>query len=276
MIRSVTIHDVAKTPIRWAAKVPRLRSPEPIVFQPGLNILWGANGSGKSTLLHLLARVFHCEAGVDPVVTTSSLRALFGPAMDAGELAVTVDHDGQGVRFFDPTHAVGLDHGYFDDDFFLEGVANAVFKASSGQTTMARFNGIIADVLHGKVPDVRWTVTTEGLDTWSKRALRAQEILAGIGEKGPPTLLLDEPDRSLDLRHQLNLWRFLRAAARTTQVIVAAHTVFALDLPDAHVVEMDDSLTRSQRVFGILKGAWADETPSLDALRAKMPRTPTP
>ena len=55
-----------------------------------------------------------------------------------------------------------------------------------------------------------------------------------------PTFLFDEPDRSLDVENQIMLWRFLRsfAAGGKAQFIVACHTPFVLDLPEAHQIEM--------------------------------------
>ena len=58
---------------------------------------------------------------------------------------ITFEHDGHGVRHFDPSHAAGLLGGgsAFDDDFFSSGVMNAMFKGSAGQTTGFRFDELL-------------------------------------------------------------------------------------------------------------------------------------
>ena len=112
MIRSINIIKPTATPVKWVGDVAALKEPREFKFTPGLNILWGKNGSGKTTVLKLLARLFHCEQSGTSVVREESMRELFGIGMRSDDKAVfdgvTVDHDGQAVRHFDPAHAVGL------------------------------------------------------------------------------------------------------------------------------------------------------------------------
>lgn len=279
MIRSITIHDPKRTPVPWAAKVPALL--QPITFGPGLNILWGRNGSGKSTVLRLLGKLFHCEQGGETIVTHESLRALFDRqpyGEDPTAPAVAVDHDGQAVRFFDPNEAIGIKYGAFDDDFFEEGLINTIARGSSGQTTLRRFDKILGQILDGVVPEVTWKVPRGKAPPpagrrsfWDDRAQLAEDMLRGAGEKGPPTVLLDEPDRSLDIANQAAVWRLLRSAAQTTQVIVAAHSLFALQLPEAQYVQLDDSMLKAIKVKELLQTTWCSETvpPPTELLKRK-------
>jgi energy-coupling factor transporter ATP-binding protein EcfA2 len=267
VIHKLTIKDPSQTPVRWLAKVDALKAPRTFEFKPGLNVLWGRNGSGKTTLTKVLARLFHCEQGNHPTVSQESLAQLVGDRFDPIDLAkgVAIAHDGQGVRHFDPGHAVGLTAGgaAFDWDFGTEGIQNQLFKGSAGQTNMFRFDRILNEIVTGEVPEVVWKFDHQrASDVWRDRIDLAKSILKKNATKGPPTILLDEPERSYDLNAQINVWRFLRAYADQVQFIVASHSLFALKIPDAHYIELSPRyLTDSEKVLGLLQ-KWPDEKPA--------------
>jgi len=269
MIYKLDILDPTKTPVPWLATIEALAKPRTFEFKPGLNVLWGRNGSGKTSLTKVLARLFHCEQGNQPHVTQESLAELTGnrfhEVVDLKK-SLKVTHDGQGVRHFDPGHAVGLMGGAaaFDWSFGDEGIANAMFKGSAGQTTMFRFDRLITEIIAGEVPEVVWKFPREhgrGNDTWAKRIKIADHFLEGNADKGQPTILLDEPERSYDLNAQIGVWRFLRAYADQIQFIVASHSLFALKIPGAHYVELSPRyLAGSEAVLEILQ-KWPEEKP---------------
>lgn len=271
MIRSIKIVNPAKAPLKWVAEVPALAKSQKFEFKPGLNILWGKNGSGKSTLIKLLARLTHCEQGGSTQITFDSLRELFATRFDnidedlqAILASLEFDHDGQCVRYFDPSAAVGLKHGAFDDDFFTMGVMNTMFKGSSGQTTMFRFDKILKELIEGKVPEIKHKIQRVDYETSRNKELAAAEaFLKGAGECGPVTVLLDEPERSYDLTHQVAIWRFLRGAAKKVQIIAASHSFFALQLPEANYITMDDPkyLEDSSGCLKLLNTTWTAEAP---------------
>jgi predicted ATPase len=265
MIYKLDIKDPTKTPVKWLGNVEALKKPRAFEFKPGLNVLWGRNGSGKTTLTLLLARLFHCEQGNHPVVTRDSLDALAGSGFNARlplEESLEVVHDGQGVRHFDPSHAVGLMGGgaAFDWDFGMEGITNQLFKGSAGQTTMFRFERILNEIIAEEVPEVDWKMKSGTVnDIWQERIDLAKRILKKNGKKGQPTVLLDEPERSYDLNAQAGTWKMIRAYAEDVQFIVASHSLFALQIPDANYIELSPGyLKASEGVLELLK-RWPTE-----------------
>lgn len=266
MIHKLDILDPTKTPVKWLARVDALAKPRSFEFKPGLNVLWGRNGSGKTSLTKVLARLFHCEQGNHPIVTQESLTELVGGGHEPVDLkkGLAITHDGQGVRHFDPSHAVGLVGGGagFDWAFGMEGVANAMFKGSAGQTTMFRFERLAHEIVAGEVPEVAWKFSRANVNgVWRERAELAERFLKGTSTRGQPTILLDEPERSYDLNAQVGIWRFLRAYADQVQFIVASHSLFALKIPGAHYVELSPRyLAGSEGVLEILK-TWPEEKP---------------
>jgi predicted ATPase len=278
MIYQLDILDPTQTPFAWLPKVEALAKPRTFEFKPGLNILWGRNGSGKTTLTKLLARMFHCEQGNHPTISQESLAALVGDRFDPidVEKGVAIEHDGQGVRHFDPGHAVGLTAGgaAFDWDFGTEGIYNQLFKGSAGQTNMFRFDRILNEIVAGEVPEVEWKVQRDRVsDVWQRRIDLAKRLLKRNAAKGPPTILLDEPERSYDLNAQVGIWRLLRAYSDEVQFIVASHSLFALKIPEAHYVELSPRyLLDSSSVLEIL-GKWPAERPKkVPATEAKKAR----
>ncbi len=266
MIYKLDILDPTKTPVPWLASIDAFKKPRAFEFKPGINVLWGRNGSGKTSLTKVIARVLHCEQGNHPVVTQESLSDLVGGSFDGidPKQGLAITHDGQGARHFDPGHAVGLMGGgaAFDWDFGTEGISNAMFKGSAGQTTMFRFDRLVNEIVAGVVPTVEWKFSREGrTGIWRDRIKLAEHFLKGRADEGQPTILLDEPERSYDLNAQVGVWRFLRAYADQVQFIVASHSLFALKIPDAHYIELSPRyLAGSEAVLEILQ-KWPEEKP---------------
>lgn len=273
MIRSIDILDPAKMYIEWWPKVPALAKPRKFEFQPGLNILFGKNGSGKSTLLKCMAQITHCAQGGEPLVTEDSFDELKGRYRRDGSVAplsretLVLDHDGQGVRFFDPSVAVGLAPGgaAFDYDFGLEGIQNAMFKGSAGQTTMHRLDKMMRSLILGETPEVKWKLrrpTDQASPDYVEQIAVLDHFLKGSGDKGQPTILLDEPERSFDMTTQLTVWRMIRTYSDTVQFIVASHSFLALNLPEANYIEMDEEyMQKAEFVLARLLSSWPVEKP---------------
>ena len=61
-----------------------------------------------------------------------------------------------------------------------------------------------------------------------------------LDDTGVPTLLFDEPDRSLDIPLQARFWELMALVGirRERQIIAASHSVFALGLPGVNYIEV--------------------------------------
>jgi len=72
-------------------------------------------------------------------------------------------------------------------------------------------------------------------------------------EKGQRTLLLDEPERALDILAQVNTWGLLRAYADTYQLFVASNSLVAIDIPEANYIEIaNDGYLEKARDYALL------------------------
>lgn len=282
MIHSVEVIDPECTPAEWWPKVPSplMVKGYTFKFKPGINILWGPNGSGKSTVIKSLARSFHCEESGFSVITEESIQTLFSgnTPKDKSRLdGLTLKHDGQAVRYYDPAMTVGLIGGMaaFDYNFMEDGVMNATMKASSGQTGLLRFKKILDSVRNGDPGKVVQKVSASTNGVWGKRLDIAKSMFVANAEKGGPTVLLDEPDRSLDIPNQRFLWALLRHHSPTTQFIIASHGMFGIDIPGAHYIEMIPGYLADCRVAQVLGTDPAHLTFKAPEKKAPMPEPMT-
>lgn len=241
----------------YAAKLEFFKAKKKLTFKPGLNVLFGPNGCGKTSVLSMLGQTMAASQGGISVVTETHLRDTVEFSLSAKKDAVDsiglkVAHDGQPVMFIDPRKPVGLIGGQFDDDFMRQGL-NDIFatkQASHGQASAARVKEGLATLL-GKLEfpkEVAWKISRKNLnDVWAKKLDLVEARLKASIEKGQPTLLLDEPEANFSLQWQARLWKLLGSpdVASRFQVIVATHSVFALNLPQAHYIDMEPGYRES-------------------------------
>jgi predicted ATPase len=246
MIHSLKITDPTKTPIKYLSKIPALKEPREFKFQSGLNILAGKTGSGKSTVIKLMGTLLHCLQGGVPMITTISMQELYGRSFDRDKddfenlRGIELYHDGQGVSHCDVNQTVGLFGGAFDANFFGRGVSSAMFKGSSGQTTLDRLGTALSAITANKAPSINIKYNAFHDEEKAKLGVADTILRGNIKEKGPITILLDEPDRSIDLQYQFGLWSAIRKYSNKIQFIIASHNLFAFDIPNANYIEMSE------------------------------------
>lgn len=250
MIEKLIITNPANTVCPWWEKIEAFKGRKEFSFTPGLNILWGKNGSGKSSVVQMLARLTHSAQGGVSLVTEESMRHFrdfHNPFRDGQDLVT----DGRGVWYCDPSERVGLIGGGFDYDFMDMGLQNTMFKGSHGETTLMRVFSILKDMRDQKQPTLAYKYKRQKPDGKEKNPhyaqqnqeqydtfLKATKYLQESGEKGKPTVIFDEPDRSLDIPTQLRFWDTILGRSDKYQIIVASHSMFAMDLPGANYIEL--------------------------------------
>lgn len=262
MFQQINFKGLAKSELfAYAKALPFFKGRRTLDFKPGLNILFGPNGSGKSTALNILAQTMAAQQGGSSTVTEdlvsstvdmlSRIRAKAAAKAPTGsmrdKLGLAVVHDGQPVLYADPRKAVGLAGGAFDYDFLRKGIVEASGgkRISHGQLSLGRTNDLLA-VLAGHTtfpPEIDCRLRKTQLnDLWREAIGVVEARMAATIEKGQPTVLLDEPEANFSLIWQNQLWNFLsrKEVARDFQLIVASHSPFALGIPHANYIELEE------------------------------------
>ncbi|MDD5008567.1 MAG: AAA family ATPase [Syntrophorhabdaceae bacterium] len=253
MIYSLKVTDPKNIPVSWWDKVSALKDRE-FSFTPGLNIIWGRNASGKSTILTTLAKWFHCEQGGRSVVTRHSVFELERGLLskEGWKDGLEVKHDGKPVFYANPQRQIGLRSGVFDDDFFEDGLFGGLAKGSDGQITIHRTMQSL-DGLQKGIREIEYRVGLKGHnDVWQDWRKKAEGYLAANSDPGPFTILMDEPDRGLDMDRMIEMWGefIIGKLAPVFQLIVATHSPFALSL-DANYIELSPGyLEKCRRSYG--------------------------
>lgn len=248
MISEIQITDAKRCAVPWWADVPALKTLENIKFKPGLNILWGRNGVGKSTIIQTISRLFCCGQSGRPFVSQNAIHTLYddtGVPRDGNPDGVLPIHDGQAPLVFNPDKRVGLAYGgsAFDYDFIGENVQSMQRVSSGQQTVRAMVQQIAPYIMRDEPwPEIQWKIDRTHLNSvWEPRADFLLDFFAPKIEVGPRTLLMDEPEKSLDLDANAKIWDLIQVWSKSHQVIVATHSVFALGIEGANYIEVKQS-----------------------------------
>jgi len=190
-------------------------------------------------------------------------------------------HDGQPIMYSDARAKEGLLGGGFDDDFFDMGLENTLRRGSTGQLGLTRLDRMLSVLREGQeqqqeeakktvkrksgtpvcakglsrdqkkttrknknigFPEsIEFKVSRNVNSYWEPRLKVVDEMLAAKIERGPRTLLFDEPESGFSFDWQDRLWRgvFERVDPSKFQVIIATHSPFALSIPGANYIEME-------------------------------------
>jgi len=237
MIKSIKFTEKANfTP--WWDKVAALKKSPKIEFTDGLNILWGKNGSGKSTVLKAISKSFYSEQGGTSVVTETAIYKGFSGFSKCLSAGYEFEHDGQAVSSFDSTKKYGVNYNELDYDFMKLAMNSVAFKGSSGESVLNTYANLFSEKPDGKI---KWEVSRESVnDLWVKKLDQLEEVFKPNIEVGNKTILMDEPDRSLDWDMASNFWNGIELV-KNFQFIIATHNPLVFKLKNANFIEFTEN-----------------------------------
>lgn len=231
----------------WAVGIPSLM--DTVNFSDGLNIVFGPNGCGKSTLTGLCAYLTASEqGGVSKVTKTWMLSlvdhmGLIHAAPKLTDLIASIEHDGMPTFYHNPRNTIGLYKGIeFDDDFFNEGLANLKEpNGSVGEVSSRKLHRFFENMKSASLPtEIKGDDWLKNHSSFKDDYKVAMQLLASSCEAGNRTFIMDEPEMGFSVTKQVELWKNIAELARQNnrQVIVATHSPFALNIKDAHYIDM--------------------------------------
>lgn len=257
MLTNVTITDNKNTPIGYLPNV--FDNCTSFDFKPGVNIIIGENGSGKSTLLKLIAKYSLCDNGMISQMPDKSqilkIDSLFNSRMfDSGENSmkdgckVKMDYNSIVFRYSPSIEQKHSEDVLDSNESFVLFMSS--LRGSMGEGMLFAFNALIKKMNEQK--DVNFPLKTieeyskSCNDVWSERMNMMLQYYADnhvdvSQDDFEYTVLLDEPDRNLDIKHIKELYNILSFHRPMTQLVVVVHNpvlIYKLMQTDVNFVEM--------------------------------------
>ena len=202
MIQKIIIKDPKDTPVEYADKV--FAPGRTFEFRDGVNIIVGPNGSGKSALLNLMRRYLVIPEGVDHVCTSKwQYDGFVDDNWSKGRIhgGAVLNADYKSNAFFMPEPHVCFEHS------LSGGASLAYWKETSGkscgQTTSALLDHL-CERMKTLPKTVDYFKDSDGCtgNYWNggmARAYRHYVEANSIPYNGTCTVMLDEPDKNLDV-----------------------------------------------------------------------------
>ncbi|MDD4110000.1 MAG: AAA family ATPase [Clostridia bacterium] len=221
-------------------------------FNKGINILFGPNGCGKSTILNTIKA--YCgirNAGWTDFNHPEGLAdARNFPhayvALSPDQCVANVMWDGTPTFYNDGV--VKIDPNVFFNNL-IRGIPNESHAGivsedeqldildntpSTGQFRAIMTNKILNQIRNppklnkDDSPFKKYDFWENEINYWNK-----------LAKTGPTTVLLDEPERALSIPMQEKLFHVVLPMFKDLQLIIATHSIFALNTPDVNLIEFE-------------------------------------
>ena len=205
-----------------------------IIFKKGLNVIVGGNGYGKSAMLNILTTMMFNNKSFEGELNKSEiLNFKRNPVYRFSNMV----HDGQQTYFINTSQAVGLEGGSFTDSNFEDALVNILVnqRQSNGQGTMTDLNKMFKKITSDKdfLSDDKFSdkiielLKTENFsDSDVERITRNHKFK--ISEKSQKTIFIDEFEKGLSLKNELDVLKALESLADNYnyQIIMSSQSPF--------------------------------------------------
>lgn len=232
MITSIKIQENKRTPFDYLPELGAFKNGAEFVFKPGVNVVIGKNGSGKSTLLNLIAKYTFCERSMCSVIPRDAMS--FPYIFDEEDkvldgVRIRSDYIGKVFRF--------LPHMEMEQDDILGNINNFSsylngISGSSGEKGVCAINSLFNFMFsqsdysfpiaklkeYGESANTLWKVRIDSLISYYKK--NYVQVQEGDFEY---TVLMDEPDRNLDIENIMQVYGVLSFHKPQTQIIAVIH-----------------------------------------------------
>lgn len=232
MITSVKIKDNTKTPFEYASDIEAFENSREFIFKPGVNVIVGKNGSGKSTLLNIISMYALCEKSMCSEIPIEALD--FPPIFDDDDkvldgIDISSDYAGKVFRL--------LPSAEINRDSVLKNISNLDLyvnniRRSYGEKVVLSLESLfnlmfgqkdytfpIQDLVeYKKKSNAFWIKRIDSLLKYYKR-----NRITLAESSFEYTVLMDEPDRNLDIDNIMQIYNVLSFHKPQTQIIAIVH-----------------------------------------------------
>ena len=224
MVQKVVIKDNKNAPLRYLPDLKNFKNGTVYEFKPGVNVIVGENGSGKTTLLNIIKKyllVDYTECSVGEFNSNLHIIVPFALSDDKKKIYdgidVYADYDKNTFRL---CHAGERKFESSLQSFETFGTAFTQMHASTGEGVNIALNSLFKHIFSNKVQ----------LKFNYEQFKESEPLYYDYIQKHRPeniedeyTLLLDEPDRNLDIFNVKQIQTIFGHRKEQTQVIGVIH-----------------------------------------------------
>ena len=223
MINSLEILDWNKSFPKNYIKGLQGSIPNKIEFKEGLNVLIGNNGSGKSTILGLIKYYNFCNDKFVSEITRSSISDLIGNSFKIGDDS---PDDISGVKlvgdYKKPVFNL-RDNSQLNDRNSLENTTSFIqkyrhYNSSTGESQWSSI-GMLFKIMFEKY---NYNLFKD-LEKFDKGKPLLDYYNSNNLDSGIFTIIMDEPDKNLDLGRVKEIYNIISNPRKDTQFIISLH-----------------------------------------------------
>lgn len=239
MVEKIVIRDNKKSPVSYISKIQIFKNGKVFEFKPGVNVIVGKNGCGKTTLMkliesYLLVDKTECSKGM----FNSNINRLFGLGRELLDgVDVYADYKKNVFRLCHASEKTN-DDSMKNFDAFTEFFTQ--IKSSTGEGVVVALNSMFKRMFCEKA-QLQFDFDKAGGDG-SYKEYGTYVNGHRVTEHNEWTILMDEPDRNLDIENMSNILGILSFHKPNTQIIAVVHNpllICALSkIKDVHMIEM--------------------------------------
>jgi len=218
MVERVVIRDNRNAPLRYLSDLDAFKNGTEYKFKPGVNVIVGENGSGKTTLLKLIERYLlvdktECGLGMYGSVM-SDLKGLNKDVPDGVD--VYADYDKNTFRL---CHKAEKDNDDIMSSFSAFGEAYMQKHSSTGEGVNIALNSLFKSMF-SKDAKLKFDYNKV-----AEREKSYGEYIKNhrVQDHDEWTIIMDEPDRNLDIENIDKIKGILSFHKQNTQVIAVVH-----------------------------------------------------
>ena len=262
MITSVKIKDNTKTPFEYASDIEAFENSREFIFKPGVNVIIGKNGSGKLTLLNIISMYALCEKSMCSEMPAEALD--FPPIFDDNDkvldgIDISSDYVGKVFRLLPLIET--------DRNNVLKNINNFDLYANSIQKSYGEKVVLSLESLFNLMFGQKdYTFPIQDLVEYKKKSnafwIKRIDNLLKYYERNRITLtessfeytvLMDEPDRNLDIDNVMQIYNVLSFHKPQTQIIAIVHNpalIYKLSKLDCvNFIEMTEGYLNKISIF---------------------------
>lgn len=247
MIHTLDITNIKQTKYNYL-KPNNLLLKKPIEFNKGLNIIIGDNGSGKTTLIKMLMDYTFCWSGRTNlelnIESKDSVHQLFDPNEFYSGIVIKNDYR---LKVFKTIQNSEIKHHeQLNNIDFFERTLTAN-KKSDGENQLYSISKTIKEMFSTDVSTNFDILDQDVNDRWKeycnviKRYIKDNSVNE-TKDNYAITLMMDEPDRNLDVDNIKQIHTILSNPKDNGQIIVTLHNPLLiyslLKMPDINIIEL--------------------------------------